>query len=197
MRHPLVQSNTDTIAQTVISECGIDMNRFATGKHYSSWMGLCLNHEIAGGKVRRRRTRRVRLRAAQDRVNAGLQTASPPDRQLPRPSRHRYCCRWGSGIEWRRHCNAVERSGYDSAKRGLVLHAGSPRPGRHDHQHPHGRHLLRPDRPGRPLGSQDDRRGRSAICDRDGRHAQEGLLPLVPGEPAFHRPDPPDLRDQQ
>lgn len=52
-------------AQTVISESGIDMSRFATEKHYSSWLGLCPNHQITGGKVRRRRTRKVRNRAAQ------------------------------------------------------------------------------------------------------------------------------------
>jgi transposase len=52
-------------AQTVVSESGLDMSRFATEKHYSSWLGLCPNHEITGGKVRRRRTRKVRNRAAQ------------------------------------------------------------------------------------------------------------------------------------
>lgn len=52
-------------AQTVVSESGIDMSRFATEKHYSSWLGLCPNHQITGGKVRRRCTRRVRNRAAQ------------------------------------------------------------------------------------------------------------------------------------
>jgi len=52
-------------AQAVVSECGIDMSRFATEKHYSSWLGLSPNHEITGGKVRRRRTRKVRNRAAQ------------------------------------------------------------------------------------------------------------------------------------
>lgn len=52
-------------AQTVVSESGIDMSRFATEKHYSSWLGLCPNHQITGGKVRRRRTRHVRNRAAQ------------------------------------------------------------------------------------------------------------------------------------
>ncbi len=52
-------------AQTVVSESGIDMGRFATEKHYSSWLGLCPNHQITGGKVRRRRTRKVRNRAAQ------------------------------------------------------------------------------------------------------------------------------------
>jgi len=52
-------------AQTVVSESGIDMSRFATEKHYSSWLGLCPNHQITGGKVRRRRTRKVHNRAAQ------------------------------------------------------------------------------------------------------------------------------------
>lgn len=51
--------------QTVVSECGTDMSRFATEKHFSSWLGVCPNHEITGGKVRRRRTRKVRNRAAQ------------------------------------------------------------------------------------------------------------------------------------
>lgn len=52
-------------AQTVVSESGVDMSRFATEKHYSSWLGLCPNHQITGGKIRRRRTRKVRNRAAQ------------------------------------------------------------------------------------------------------------------------------------
>ncbi len=52
-------------AQTVVSECGTEMSRFATEKHFSSWLGLCPNHEITGGKVRRRRTRKVQNRAAQ------------------------------------------------------------------------------------------------------------------------------------
>jgi len=51
-------------AQTVVSECGTELSRFATEKHFSSWLGLCPNHEISGGKVLRRRTRRVRTRAA-------------------------------------------------------------------------------------------------------------------------------------
>lgn len=51
-------------AQTVLSESGVDMNRFATEKHYSSWLGLCPNHQITGGKIRKRRTRKVHNRAA-------------------------------------------------------------------------------------------------------------------------------------
>src|SRR5258708_37710403 len=26
---------------TVISECGVDLSRFPTNKHYKSWLGLC------------------------------------------------------------------------------------------------------------------------------------------------------------
>jgi transposase len=51
-------------AQTIISECGFDMNVFATEKHFTSWLGLCPNNQITGGKVRKRRTRKVQNRAA-------------------------------------------------------------------------------------------------------------------------------------
>jgi transposase len=52
-------------AQTVISECGYDVSRFPTERDFSSWLGVCPNHVITGGKVRRRRTRKVYNRAAQ------------------------------------------------------------------------------------------------------------------------------------
>ena len=52
-------------AQTIVTECGFDMSRFPSEKHYSSWLGLCPNHQITGGKVRKRRTRKVCNRAAQ------------------------------------------------------------------------------------------------------------------------------------
>lgn len=50
-------------AQTIVTECGFDMSRFESEKHFASWLGLSPNHEITGGKVRKRRTRRVRNRA--------------------------------------------------------------------------------------------------------------------------------------
>ena len=56
----------DTItAQTVISECGTDLSAFPTDKHFASWLGLCPNNRITGGKVHSRRTRRVQNRVAQ------------------------------------------------------------------------------------------------------------------------------------
>jgi transposase len=51
-------------AQTIISECGFDMSVFPTEKHFTSWLGLCPNNQITGGKVRKRSTRKVQNRAA-------------------------------------------------------------------------------------------------------------------------------------
>ena len=52
-------------AQTVVSECGFDLSAFPSEKHFTSWLGLCPNNRITGGKVRRRSTRKVVHRAAQ------------------------------------------------------------------------------------------------------------------------------------
>lgn len=59
--------------QTVISECGPDLRpSFPTEKRFGSWMGLSPNNETTGGKVRKRRTRKVKNRVAQAlRVAAG------------------------------------------------------------------------------------------------------------------------------
>lgn len=51
-------------AQTVITECGIDMSSFPTEKHFCSWLGLSPNNEKTGGKIKRRRTRKVVNRAS-------------------------------------------------------------------------------------------------------------------------------------
>jgi transposase len=51
-------------AQTVLSECGWDLSAFPTEKHFASWLGLCPNHRITGGKIKSRRTRKVSQRAA-------------------------------------------------------------------------------------------------------------------------------------
>jgi transposase len=51
-------------AQTIIAEVGIDMNRFPTEAHFASFLGLCPDNQITGGKVLRRGTRHVENRAA-------------------------------------------------------------------------------------------------------------------------------------
>jgi transposase len=51
-------------AQTVLSEVGLDMSRWKTEAHFSSWLGLCPGNRISGDRVLRRGTRRVINRAA-------------------------------------------------------------------------------------------------------------------------------------
>ena len=51
-------------AQTVISEVGVDMNRWASEKQFASWLGLCPDNRISGGKVLKRGTRQVVNRAS-------------------------------------------------------------------------------------------------------------------------------------
>jgi transposase len=52
------------VAQTVISEVGVDMTRWKTEAHFASWLGLCPDNRITGGKVMRKGTRHVTNRAA-------------------------------------------------------------------------------------------------------------------------------------
>ena len=51
-------------AQTLISEVGVDMSRWKTEKQFASWLGLCPDNRISGGKVLKRGTRHVVNRAA-------------------------------------------------------------------------------------------------------------------------------------
>jgi transposase len=38
-------------AMTIVSETGTDLSRFASDKHFASWLGLCPGTRISGGKV--------------------------------------------------------------------------------------------------------------------------------------------------
>ncbi len=51
-------------AHTLITEQGMDMSVFPSEKHFASHLGLCPNNQITGGKIRKRKTRRVQSRAA-------------------------------------------------------------------------------------------------------------------------------------
>jgi transposase len=48
-----------TVALTMLTEVGPDLSRFKTEKHFTSWLGLCPDNRISGGKVLSCRTRRV------------------------------------------------------------------------------------------------------------------------------------------
>lgn len=59
------------LAQKIISEIGTDMSKFPTEKHFTSWLKLCPNNKITGGKIIRsstgkshNRTRQAFLQAA-------------------------------------------------------------------------------------------------------------------------------------
>ncbi len=48
----------------IISEIGIDMNRWRSAKAFCSWLGLCPNNKISGGRILSSRTRQVVNRAS-------------------------------------------------------------------------------------------------------------------------------------
>jgi transposase len=50
--------------QTVLSITGADMSSWPTAKHFASWLHVCPNNKITGGKVRNRSTLPTQNRAA-------------------------------------------------------------------------------------------------------------------------------------
>jgi transposase len=52
-----------TTALVLLSEIGTDMSRWPSLKHFASWLGLCPQHKISGGKILSRRVRRGASRA--------------------------------------------------------------------------------------------------------------------------------------
>ncbi|MFX1671715.1 IS110 family transposase [Paraburkholderia sp. A2WS-5] len=54
-----------TTVMTILSEIGPDLSRFASVKHFCSWLGLCPGTKISGGKVLSARTRRSTNRVRQ------------------------------------------------------------------------------------------------------------------------------------
>ncbi|HTC60660.1 MAG TPA: IS110 family transposase [Solirubrobacteraceae bacterium] len=51
-------------ALRIVAECGTDMSRWRTAKHFTSWLTLAPGSKISGGKVLSSRTRRSTNRAA-------------------------------------------------------------------------------------------------------------------------------------
>jgi len=65
--------------QTVLaflSEVGTDVSKFATAEHFASWLGLCPDNRITGGRTHAAHTRKVNNRPA---------TEPPPARSLSHP----------------------------------------------------------------------------------------------------------------
>ena len=60
----VIEGIEESTALVVLSEIGTDRKRWPTVKHFCSWLGLCPNHRISGGKVLSRRTKPCANRAA-------------------------------------------------------------------------------------------------------------------------------------
>ena len=68
-----------SVALTLVGECGTDMSRWPTAKHFTSWLALAPRNKVSGGKVLSSTTRRSANRAA-----VGLRLArSPWGRPIP------------------------------------------------------------------------------------------------------------------
>ena len=52
------------VALKLLAECGTDMSRWPSAKHFTSWLCLSPGNKISGGKVLSSRTRRSSSRAA-------------------------------------------------------------------------------------------------------------------------------------
>ena len=59
-----IEGIDEPTALTIISEIGLDMGRWPTVKHFTSWLGLCPHHRVSGGKVLSRGTKPCANRAA-------------------------------------------------------------------------------------------------------------------------------------
>lgn len=53
-----------TTAHTLLAEIGRDLSKFPSAKHFASWLGLCPDNRISGGKILSVKTRPVANRAA-------------------------------------------------------------------------------------------------------------------------------------
>jgi transposase len=54
----------ETTSLVILSEMGLEMRRWPTVQHCTSWWGLCPHHRVSGGKVLSRRTKPCAHRAA-------------------------------------------------------------------------------------------------------------------------------------
>lgn len=48
----------------MVSETGLDMSRWKSEKHFTSWLGLSANNKVSGGRILQNRTKRKKKKAA-------------------------------------------------------------------------------------------------------------------------------------
>jgi hypothetical protein len=56
---------TDTSAVEIISEVGLNMNKWPTQKNFTAWLNLAPNNKVSGGKILSSKTQKKRNRAGQ------------------------------------------------------------------------------------------------------------------------------------
>lgn len=61
----LIDGISAMTAHTFFTEVGPDLSMFRTSRHFCSWLGLCPNNQVSGGKVLKSKTRPGSNRAAQ------------------------------------------------------------------------------------------------------------------------------------
>jgi transposase len=54
---------SESAALTLLAEIGVDMSQWETEKHFASWLTLCPNNKVSGGKILQRSTRKSTSRA--------------------------------------------------------------------------------------------------------------------------------------
>ena len=59
-----IESIGTLTAQVVFTEVGTNVDKFPTVAHWSSWLALCPNNRVTGGRVRSSRTRKSASRVA-------------------------------------------------------------------------------------------------------------------------------------
>jgi transposase len=60
----VIEGIDESTALVVLSEIGLDMSKWPTDKHFTSWLGLSPNHRGSAGKIKHRGVRRGANRAA-------------------------------------------------------------------------------------------------------------------------------------
>src|SRR4029450_10564114 len=71
-----IEGLEENTALIILSEIGTDMTRWPSVKHFCSWLGLCPQHKISGGKVLSRR------------VSPGAHRGTPAPRLAARSLHH-------------------------------------------------------------------------------------------------------------
>ena len=64
LRQYLYQISGVDLTQTIIAEIGLDMSKWPTVKHFTSWLGLAPNNQVTGGKVKQTKTTKNKNPAA-------------------------------------------------------------------------------------------------------------------------------------